>query len=395
MEVTSTQTTNTTQETSKVASKQQGEQTQTTLFKTLQEKETSPRDITYEEYKKLTREEIDTLYPKDTKKEQNDEATSLHIKVHMTDDETMNRVLFDKELEALDSVDAEYLKSATNVFNTTFEAWSSFAYSAMAFTTSVAQFHDVAMAQASGAQSSFHSYSMSMEVSIGTIARNLTFDRTMVNNAQNGVSSSERFTASQAIDSLEMISTKYKQIATENQYEQESCFCKAVNAFEIYLENTKIEYEKRSETNEHILYVHTRVMNYTQINYTTAANMVQEDKNTNENQITLEIKQELLEEFAALLKTTPEDSTNKQLERIMKRVDNLVEKYNNKEISEEKLEILIDKFEKKLEKLESLSQKDLSEAEQSYKTKAQELLNSLLVNLQEQLTNENEDKNAS
>jgi len=267
MEVTSTQNANTTQETSKVATKQQSEQTQTTLFKSLQEKETNPKDITYEEYKSLTREEIDKLYPKDTKKEENDIATSLHIKVHMTDDETMNKVLFEKELESLDSIDAEYLKSATNVFNTTFEAWSSFAYSAMSFSTSVTQFHSVAMAQVSGAQSSFHTCSMSMQISIGNIARELTFDRTMVQNAQNGVSSSERFSASQVIDSLEMIGVKYQQIATENQYGQESYFYQGMNSFEIYKNDIKDEYSKRTENNDMILYTHTSISSYSKIAY--------------------------------------------------------------------------------------------------------------------------------
>ena len=270
VKTTESTSTTATQTASKVQKSEKGD---STLFDELQKTKTNPKDITYEEYKKLTREDIDKLYPKDTKKEQNDEATSLHIKVHMTDDETMNRVLFDKELEALDSVDAEYLKSATGVFNASFEAWSASEFNLMSFYISGQQLHDSAMAYASGVESSFHSYSMSMEVSIGNISRTLTYTRTVEQNADE-VIAKEYFTASQVIDGLEMISTKYKEIATQKDYGKESHFYEGIKAFDKYKDDIKNEYSKRTQENEMVLYAHTCASSYSRIQYESYYNAI-------------------------------------------------------------------------------------------------------------------------
>jgi len=260
MEVTSTTTANSTQSTTNVNStKVDNETTKSLLFENLQDKQTDPKDITYEEYKELTRADIDKLYPKDTKKEQNDEATSLHIKANMTDDETMNRVLFDKELEALDSIDAEYLKSATGVFNAAFEAWTSVSYCTTPSSTGVSHVHVASMVQVLGEDDSFH---------------NIVFDGNMMYEAKNSIKFSEDFSASQVMDTLGMIGTQYKMAANENQYEEETDFYKGVKAFEIYQNDIKNEYSKRTQNNDMILYTYTRGSIYSRISYDSYYNSI-------------------------------------------------------------------------------------------------------------------------
>lgn len=69
------------------------------LFDSLLSNATKPTDITYDEYKKLSVEDIANLYPKESMPDEYDKAISLHTKAHASEDEILNQVLFDKELE--------------------------------------------------------------------------------------------------------------------------------------------------------------------------------------------------------------------------------------------------------------------------------------------------------
>ncbi|MDY0328084.1 MAG: hypothetical protein RBR07_07545 [Arcobacteraceae bacterium] len=62
-----------------------------------------PADITYDEYKTFTKDNIEQLYPKDTMPKENEKANSLLIMVIGTDDEILNKVLFDKEIQSYNS----------------------------------------------------------------------------------------------------------------------------------------------------------------------------------------------------------------------------------------------------------------------------------------------------
>lgn len=73
-----------------------------TLFKSLLNQQSLPTEITYEQYKNLTEEDINNLYPKDTMKEENEKAMALHKKVNISDDEILNQVLFERELDVQD-----------------------------------------------------------------------------------------------------------------------------------------------------------------------------------------------------------------------------------------------------------------------------------------------------
>ncbi len=62
-----------------------------------------PREITFHEYKSLTKEDIEKLYPKEEMPQQYEKAISLHTKASGTHDEILNEVLFDKEIASDDS----------------------------------------------------------------------------------------------------------------------------------------------------------------------------------------------------------------------------------------------------------------------------------------------------
>ncbi len=74
-----------------------------TLFKSLLNNQSLPSEITYDQYKNLTTEDINNLYPQDTMKEENEKALALHTKANASDDEILNQVLFEEELNADDS----------------------------------------------------------------------------------------------------------------------------------------------------------------------------------------------------------------------------------------------------------------------------------------------------
>lgn len=78
---------------------QQVSTTATTIFDSLLQENRLPSKITYDEYKNLTKEQIENLYPADTMPQENKKALALHTKAHFSDDEILNEVLFDKELE--------------------------------------------------------------------------------------------------------------------------------------------------------------------------------------------------------------------------------------------------------------------------------------------------------
>ena len=61
----------------------------------------NPKDITFDEYQKLTDEDIEKLYGKNTEKSR--EAYKLQGTAKFTDDETLNKVLFEKTLNDTDN----------------------------------------------------------------------------------------------------------------------------------------------------------------------------------------------------------------------------------------------------------------------------------------------------
>ena len=73
------------------------------LFDSLLSNATKPTDITYNEYKNLSVEDIANLYTKESMSDEYDKAIALHTSAHFSDDEILNQVLFDKELDSYGS----------------------------------------------------------------------------------------------------------------------------------------------------------------------------------------------------------------------------------------------------------------------------------------------------
>ncbi|MDY0321086.1 MAG: hypothetical protein RBR23_05055 [Arcobacteraceae bacterium] len=79
-----------------------------------------PKEISYDEYKTFTKDNVEQLYPKDTMPKENEKANSLLIKATGTDDEILNKVLFDKEIK---SDDSEFTRNTSQMLDILMENW--------------------------------------------------------------------------------------------------------------------------------------------------------------------------------------------------------------------------------------------------------------------------------
>lgn len=70
-----------------------------TRFESFLTNHTAPEDISYNDYKNLTKEDINRLYPKENKSAENLKALSLHARANASDDEILNKVLFADALD--------------------------------------------------------------------------------------------------------------------------------------------------------------------------------------------------------------------------------------------------------------------------------------------------------
>ena len=68
------------------------------LFQDILNSDKVPEEITYQEYKNITKDELEKLYPKETMPNKNAKAISLYTRADGSSDEVLNKVLFDKEL---------------------------------------------------------------------------------------------------------------------------------------------------------------------------------------------------------------------------------------------------------------------------------------------------------
>ena len=94
------------------------------LFENLLKKEVLPKDISYSEYKNLTEDDIERLFPKDSMPKENAKAIALHTKANYSEDEILNQVLFDKELEFSDSEVDTYVSRSLDFFTKTWHLLS-------------------------------------------------------------------------------------------------------------------------------------------------------------------------------------------------------------------------------------------------------------------------------
>ena len=237
------------------------------LMQRLEENEIDPKDIRYDEYKNLSKEDINILYPKDTMEKENSIAMSLQLKANLTDDEVMNKVLFEKEIESYDSKDAEYIKSANDISNAVFYAEASLYHSVMAMDAVSEVLYNNAMANKYGADSLFQEYSETMKVSIGNTTREYTYTRTSIYTKDQGLQTSSKFTATEVFNTFDTIDKKYQEIINKHNYNDNSHFHQATKAVASYHQEIKNEYHKRASDNAIMLHTHTRSSSYAQFSY--------------------------------------------------------------------------------------------------------------------------------
>ena len=105
------ETTNSVIATNQVSNENSIQKSSLNLFDSLLSKNTPAKNITYDEYKNLSVEDLEKLFPKQSMPEENEKALSLHTKAQASEDEILNQVLFDKELEFYGSDAQQYVSS--------------------------------------------------------------------------------------------------------------------------------------------------------------------------------------------------------------------------------------------------------------------------------------------
>jgi len=318
------------------------------LFDKLQKENTNPRDISYEDYKKLTRKEINELYPKDTMKDKNNEATSLHIKANMTDDEALNKVLFKKELESLESIDAKSLKPANEILNNVFEAWTSISHISMSWEAIRGNFETIAMksdyTKDCTMQEYSYEFSKGMKITFGSITKSVSYNYTALYTADKGLTSSGVFKA------FDLMQNQFKEIINKHDYKEDSHFRQESNTVIKYHEDIKNEYEKKVKENDTLLYTHTRSYSYSKMSYLSYSfNM--EDVNSNEDIKSKDIKQSI-SNILSMIKDAEVGSDFEDLKKALleiKQMDNSSTKAtqelrdkHEKEFTDERFDRLLD-----------------------------------------------------
>ena len=225
----------------------------------------NPRNITYNEYKNLTREDIDILYPKDTMIKQNNEATSLYIKAHITDDEVLNKVLFEKELESFESSDALYLESLNKVVNTIFDAWSSITYLGIQFEAIAKHLESFAMNKEFTKDYTIKDYSNEFSKNIEVTVKNIK--RTAKYSTKTVCTSETEITTNGLFNTFDSMIKQFDSIQTKGHYDTNSNFYKGSKTVTSYLETIKDDYYKRKKENDKLLHCYTQTCSYTHVEY--------------------------------------------------------------------------------------------------------------------------------
>lgn len=281
MEVTSTQNTTTTQTTSSLDN-QQNKSATSTFFKILKEKEINPKEITYEEYKKLTKEEIDTLYPKDTMPEENEKAHSLHLRVNGSDDEVLNKVLFE---DALNSDDTEYDKSINGSIDARLKFWEEMEKFKIALEKTQQYIEDNNI-QTSG----------NLTDAVVQFSKILTkiYKETVVPDED------KKITAQELFYSFELEESYYPTVMEYRNYTQDSDYYKKTREAIEYHNRIKDEYTKRIEENKALLNEYT---NSTQQEEKTQESKKVEKEETKEVVEQTRTRRELVEDLISMLRT--------------------------------------------------------------------------------------------
>ncbi|RLA84356.1 MAG: hypothetical protein DRG78_01700 [Epsilonproteobacteria bacterium] len=97
--------------------------TEETLLDSLIKTGVVPKGISYDQYKSLSIDDINELYPKETMPEENKKALSLYTRTQGSDDEILNKVLFN---DALNSTDSDFEQSTAQRVDLLLFMWESF-----------------------------------------------------------------------------------------------------------------------------------------------------------------------------------------------------------------------------------------------------------------------------
>jgi len=318
MEVTSNQNTTTTQTTSSLDN-QQNKSATSTFFKILKEKEINPKEITYEEYKKLTKEEIDTLYPKDTMLEENEKAYSLHSRANGSVDEVLNKVLFEDALNTDDT-------SLTNGVDMRLNMWEDWEKTKLALEKMDQYMRDNNIKFPENSKDAMAMFSK---------LHQRFYNETVVPDNE------KKITAEELFHSFDLEESYYPVVMEFNKYSKESEYYKDAQKAIAYHNKIKDEYYKQLQENKAVLSAYT---NSTQSETKTEESKEVEKTKTEDTVEVTRTRRELVEDLISMLRT---GFTVEELERIEELLAEIKKKLKEDGASnkEEKIDKMLDELE--------------------------------------------------
>jgi len=210
-------------------------------FIKLYKKKRKPREITYDEYKELTKDDINILYPKDSMIEFNNEAVSLYIKVKITSDEILNKVLFEKELKLLQSIDMKYLIPLNKAINKLFDIQISLVINRILIDDKFMN------------SDTIESYYFKISKKIDKLFK--------VTKVAEYRYDSER-SVSLLLYTFNYMIEKFKTEITKGNHDKDSHFYKGLKTIILYCEDINSEYYKRRKENSALLFFHRKILKF-------------------------------------------------------------------------------------------------------------------------------------
>lgn len=216
-------------------------------FNTKSNNYTDPKSISYEQYKSMNPENIEELYPQETMPKEYKEALSLNIKANMTDDEVLNKVLFDKELESLNSTDKEYLKPANQMLNNIFDAYTTIAHNTMRFEAAAKHFESFAIDKGSVMKEYEFEFAKTVQITVGEVTKSVSYNHHVSYSSKSNLTTSSLFTA------FDTMAEQFKMIKDEHIYDEDSHFYRGTRAIISYHDSIKKEYKDQTQEKETLL----------------------------------------------------------------------------------------------------------------------------------------------
>ena len=307
----------------------------TNVFSTLLSSGKEPNEISFEEYTKLTPEDIDQLFPKDTMAQENEKARSLHTRATGSDDEILNKVLFEDALNADDSRFHESTARGVDMIISFWEDWEKMKIS-LQKTEEYIKANNIKFPEPFSRQS----------MEIWSQIHSKIYEETVVPENEKKITAEELFHSFELSESYYPVVMEYNNYTTDSEYYQETR--KAID----YHHKIKDEYYKQVDENKAVLNAYTNNTQQTAQKEKSKEDYNETDIEKNEDSIeVIRTRRELVEDIISMLRT---GFTVEELERIEELLAEIKKKLKEEGGSdkESKIDKMLDELEKEIARLQ-------------------------------------------